>query len=163
MILIVLSLMAFFSAWTGGYLYYSSIKKSAFEEANRQAAFHTETIKSHLSFFLHENLNSVRALAGLKELPIALFKKDEDSLSKTNSILDHFKNTYQVDVCYLVDRNGNTIASSNRNASDSFVGQNYAFRPYFQHAIKGDPAVYSGYMALGVTSGRRGIYFYYSA
>jgi hypothetical protein len=60
MILIVLSLMAFLSAWTGGYLYYSSIKNAALEEANRQAVFHTETIKSHLSFFLYENLNSVR-------------------------------------------------------------------------------------------------------
>jgi PAS domain S-box-containing protein len=159
MILIVLSLMAFLSAWTGGYLYYSSIKNAALEEANRQAVFHTETIKSHLSFFLYENLNSVRALAGLKELPNALSQRDEDALARTNAILDHFKNTYQVDVCYLTDRDGNTIASSNRNASDSFVGQNYAFRPYFKHAIKGDPAGYSGYMALGVTSGKRGIYY----
>jgi PAS domain S-box-containing protein len=154
--------MAFVSAWTGGYLYYSSEKNSAFEEANRQAVFHTETIKSHLSFFLYENLNSVRALAGLKELSKALSKKDEDSLLKVNSILDHFKNTYKVDVCYLIDRDGNTIASSNRNASDSFVGQNYAFRPYFQHAIKGDPTIYFGYMALGVTSGKRGIYYSHS-
>ena len=159
MILIVLSLMAFLSAWTGGYLYYSSLKKSALEEANRRAVFHTETIKSHLSFFLHENLNSVSALAGLKELPNALSKRDDDALARTHSILDHFKSTYQVDVCYLIDRDGNTIASSNRNASDSFVGQNYAFRPYFQHGIKGDPAGYLGYMALGVTSGRRGIYY----
>ena len=159
MILIVLSLMAFLSALAGGYLYYSSIKNAALEEANRQAVFHTETIKSHLSFFLQENLNSVRALAGLTELPKALSQKDENSLARTNAILDHFKNTYQVDVCYLIDRDGNTIASSNRNASDSFAGQNYAFRPYFQHAIKGDPASYMGYMALGVTSGRRGIYY----
>jgi PAS domain S-box-containing protein len=62
----------------------------------------------------------------------------------------------------LVDRDGNTIASSNRNASDSFVGQNYAFRPYFQHAIKGDPTTFLGYMALGVTSGKRGIYYSHS-
>ncbi len=158
MILIVLSLMAFLSAWTGGYLYYSSLKKSALEEANRQAVFHTETIKSHLSFFLHENLNSVRALAGLKELPNALSKRDEDALARTHFILDHFKNTYQVDVCYLIDRDGNTIASSNRNASDSFVGQNDALRPYFEHGIKGDRASCWGYMALGVPSGRRGIY-----
>jgi C4-dicarboxylate-specific signal transduction histidine kinase len=133
--------MTFLSAGTGGYLYCSSEKNSAFEEADRQAAFHTETIKSHLSFFLHENLNSVRALAGLKELPQALLKKDEDSLLRANSILDHFKNIYKVDVCYLIDRDGNTIASSNRNAPDSFVGQNYAFRPYFQRSIKGDPII----------------------
>jgi len=62
----------------------------------------------------------------------------------------------------LIDRDGNTIASSNRNASDSFVGQNYAFRPYFKHAIKEDPTIHLGYMALGVTSGKRGIYYSHS-
>ncbi len=151
--------MAFLSAWTGGYLYYSSIKNSAFEEANNQAVFYTETIKEHLSHFLKENLNSVRALAGLEELTNALSKRDQKSLLGTNAILDHFKITFRADICYLIDRHGNTIASSNRNAPDSFVGQNYAFRPYFQHAIKGDPSVYFGYMALGVTSGKRGIYY----
>ena len=159
MILITLSLMAFISAWTGGYLYYSSIKTSAFEEANKQAAFHTETIKGHLSYFLQENLSSVSALAGLTELTNALIKKDQDALVGTNFILDHFKKTYQADVCYLIDRGGNTIASSNRSSSDSFVGQNYAFRPYFQQAIRGDPTAFLGYMALGVTSGKRGIYY----
>ena len=79
--------MAFLSAWTGGYLYYSSIKKSAFEEANNQAVFHTETIKGHLSYFLKENLNSVRALAGLEDLTQALSKRDPKSLLKSNSIL----------------------------------------------------------------------------
>ena len=106
------------------------------EEANRQAVFHTETIKSHLSYLLNENLKSVKALAGLKELPNALSKNDEDALAKTNAILDHFKNTYPVNVCYSIDRDGNTMASSNPNAFDSFVGQNYAFHPYFQRAIK---------------------------
>ncbi len=160
-ILIILSLTAFLSAGAGGYLYYSSIKNAAFEEANRQAVFHAETIRNHLSSFLRENLNSVKALAGLVELPNALLKKDKASLAKVNSILDLFQNTYQVDVCYLIDRQGNTIASSNRNASDSFVGQNYAFRPYFQRTIMGNPIVYLGYMALGVTSGKRGVYYSY--
>jgi C4-dicarboxylate-specific signal transduction histidine kinase len=160
-ILIILSLTAFLSAGTGGYLYYSSIKNSAFEEANRQAVFHAETIRNHLFSFLRENLNSVKALAGLKELPKAILRKDKASLAKVNSILDLFRNAYQVDVCYLIDRQGETIASSNRNAPDSFVGQNYAFRPYFQRTIIGDPIVYLGYMALGVTSGKRGVYYSY--
>ena len=152
-------MIAFFSVWIGGYLYYSSIKKSAFEEARNQAVFHTETIKRHLSYFLKENLNSVRALAGLEELTDALTRKDQDSLVKANSILDHFQKTFQADICYLIDLKGNTIASSNRNAPDSFVGQNYSFRPYFQNAINGDPSAYLAHMALGITSGKRGIYY----
>ncbi|MBU0545016.1 MAG: diguanylate cyclase [Proteobacteria bacterium] len=48
-----------------------------------------------------------------------------------------------------------TIASSNRNASDSFVGKSYQFRPYFIQAIKGTPG---RYFALGATSFKRGYY-----
>jgi C4-dicarboxylate-specific signal transduction histidine kinase len=40
--------------------------------------------------------------------------------------------------------------------SDSFVGKNFAFRPYFQQAVKGVP---STYLALGTTSGKRGAYY----
>lgn len=151
--------MAFFSAGAGGYIYYSSMKSSAFEEANRQAVFHAESIRNNFNSFLLENLNSVRALSGMKELSDTLLTPEESSLTKANYILDHFRNAYQVDVCYLIDSNGNTIASSNRNAPDSFIGQNYSFRPYFQRAMKGDPVFSLGYMALGVTSGKRGIYY----
>ncbi len=54
-----------------------------------------------------------------------------------------------------MDGNGMTIASSNRNASDSFVGKSYQFRPYFIQAIKGTPG---RYFALGATSFKRGYY-----
>lgn len=158
-ILLVLSLMTFISAWIGGFLYFSSVKRTAFEEANKQAVFHAETIRNQLSFSLRKNLNSVRALAGLKDLTDALLRKDIAPLAKVNFILDHFKNAYQMDVCYLIDREGKTIASSNRNASDSFVGRNYAFRPYFQNAVNGNPVFSSGYMAVGMTSGKRGVYY----
>ncbi len=159
LILITISLMAFISAWSGGYLYYSSIKTSAFDEANKQAILHTETIRGYLSFFLQENLNSVRALSGLKELANVLESKNQSTLEETNFVLDIFTTNYQADVCYLIDRDGATIASSNRNSPDSFVGQNYAFRPYFQQAIKTGPPDFLAYMALGMTSGKRGIYY----
>ena len=54
-----------------------------------------------------------------------------------------------------MDRNGTTVASSNRNAADSFVGKNFSFRPYWRQAIRGEP---STYLALGVTSNVRGVY-----
>jgi C4-dicarboxylate-specific signal transduction histidine kinase len=155
-ILIVLSLLAFLSALTGGYLYYSSVKVAAFKESDKQAALQAETIKNHISLLLSENLRSVRALAGLKELKKAISTKDEASLSEANFTLDHFNEALGVDVCYLMDRNGDTLASSNRNAPDSFVGENYAFRPYFKQAIEGHPAIY---MALGITSKKRGVYY----
>jgi len=49
LILLVLSLLAFLSASTGGYLYYSSIKESALKEAERQAVARVQTIKKNLS------------------------------------------------------------------------------------------------------------------
>ena len=86
----------------------------------------------------------------------ALLLANEGNLAKVNSELDHFHQALKVSVCYLMDGTGKTIASSNRSAPDSFVGKNYGFRPYFQQAIQGTPAVY---MALGVTSKKRGVYY----
>jgi PAS domain S-box-containing protein len=155
-ILLVLSLLAFLSASIAGYLYHSSLKKTEFKEAEKQVAVQAERIKSSLSTYLSENLKSVKALAGLQELEQALVGKDETALAKANSLLDHFRESLDADVCYLMDRKGNTVASSNRDAPDSFVGQNFSFRPYWRQAIRGAPATY---MALGVTSGKRGVYY----
>ena len=79
-----------------------------------------------------------------------------DAMVNANAVLDHFNKTLDTEVCYLMTREGDTIASSNRNAPDSFVGKNFDFRPYFQQAIHGTPATY---LALGTASGRRGAYY----
>ena len=55
----------------------------------------------------------------------------------------------------LVDKSGKTFASSNRHAPDSFVGQSYAFRPYFKQAAGG---ITGRYFAVGVTSKVPGYY-----
>jgi PAS domain S-box-containing protein len=157
LILLVLSLLAFLSASTGGYLYYSALEKSAFKEAERQAVARVRTIQKNLSSFLSENIKPVGALAGIKELSQILRRPDDPiALQNANSILDHFNKTLNADVCYLMNIEGDTIASSNRDAPDSFVGQNFDFRPYFQQAILGAPATY---LALGITSKRRGAYY----
>jgi two-component system, NtrC family, C4-dicarboxylate transport sensor histidine kinase DctB len=57
---------------------------------------------------------------------------------------------------YLIDLEGTTIAASNHDRADSFIGQNFSYRPYFTQARDGG----SGrYFALGTTSGVRGYYF----
>ena len=88
----------------------------------------------------------------------ALLDSAPDALKNANRMLDHFKSTLDVDVCYLMDARGMTISSSNRNDPDSFVGKNFIFRPYFQKAIRGNSATY---LALGTTSGKRGAYHSY--
>ncbi len=58
---------------------------------------------------------------------------------------------------YLMDTSGLTIAANNYQQADSFIGRNYAFRPYFSDAMaSGQSAVY---FALGLMSGVRGLYF----
>lgn len=59
---------------------------------------------------------------------------------------------------YLMNQSGLTLASSNWNKQDSFVGDNYSFRPYYQQAIQGK---LGHYYALGLSSGQRGYYFAY--
>lgn len=59
---------------------------------------------------------------------------------------------------YLLDSNGLTIAASNWNNPQPFVGNDYGFRPYFQDAMQGR---LGRYFALGTTTGIRGYFFAY--
>lgn len=70
-------------------------------------------------------------------------------LAETNALIESSD-------LYLIDLQGDTIAASNHARPDSFIGQNFSYRPYFTAARDGG----SGrYFALGTTSGVRGYYF----
>ena len=60
-----------------------------------------------------------------------------------------------VDVTYILDREGTTLASSNWDRDVSFVGSNFAFRPYYTAAMQGR---LGRFFAVGTTSGERGYY-----
>lgn len=57
---------------------------------------------------------------------------------------------------YVMDRTGLTIAASNYRDEDTFLGKNFAFRPYFSNSLAGQSAIFH---ALGTTSGERGFFF----
>ena len=155
-VLLVLAFLAFLSTSVGGYLYFSTLLESARHEAHEQAAFWVKYGENYLSSSISERLDSVKALAGLKEIGASLAGRDPGSLTAANEVLDHFHHSFHTDVCYLMDNDGLTLASSNRYEPDSFVGKNYSFRPYFRQALEGQSAVY---LAIGVTSMKRGVYF----
>ncbi|HZK14024.1 MAG TPA: cache domain-containing protein, partial [Desulfobaccales bacterium] len=78
--------------------------------------------------------------------------------AQAHAVLDRYQQRFGAAVAYLMDASGTTIASSNRGDPDSFVGQKYAFRPYFKAAMAGNAG---RYFALGVTSKKRGFYASY--
>ena len=96
----------------------------------------------------------------LGELPAlqALLADPENplNLAKANQLLNEISNQTGAEVMYLVDAHGDTLAASNWDKSDSFIGRNFAFRPYFSEAMEGKLGRFFG---LGTTSGKRGYYF----
>jgi diguanylate cyclase (GGDEF)-like protein/PAS domain S-box-containing protein len=125
---------------------------------NELVDLNTRTINSlanHLQDQMEETEHAVVAIAGSPWIFPALVDGGEQDVERANSILDRFREALEAPVCYLLDTTGTVIASSNRNDPDSYVGNNYGFRPYFQQAINGKTG---RYFALGLTSGERGYY-----
>ena len=87
---------------------------------------------------------------------ILVDKEIEDINSPLYTIIDDYVNASKISVLYVMDIDGNTILSSNRNTDASFIGKNYSFRPYFSGALSGGDSVY---FAKGVTSGEKGAYY----
>ncbi len=158
LILIVLSLLAFLSASAGGLFYYNSLKKASFQEAERKAAVRLTMLNKTISSFLSENVKPVKTLAKMEIFRKLLTNPDKSNQVEAETILDLFQKTLVVDVCYIMNDKGVTIATSNRNYPDTFMNKNFGFRPYFTTAIQGEGATY---LALGTTSRKRGGYYSY--
>jgi len=107
-----------------------------------------------------KKLEAIGALAGSPDISNIFSQASLNStdMSVVNEHLDRYRSGIGADVCYLMDSSGLTLASSNRDTVKSFVGKNYAFRPYFKEAMNGNIGVY---LARDVTSGERGIYVSY--
>jgi PAS domain S-box-containing protein len=80
---------------------------------------------------------------------------DVIALEAVNKVLDRYAQGIQESICYVLNLQGDTVASSNRNETNSFVGHNYQFRSYFKEALQ---AGWGRCFALGVTSETRGYY-----
>ncbi len=124
--------------------------------------FNKSTILTNSSHFTDEFEHierEVRVLSGSPLIGPALISRKDEDIANANSALDRYNSGLGSSVCYLMDNNGITIASSNRNDPDSFVGKSYQFRPYFIQASKN---ALGSYFALGITSLKRGFYSSYS-
>ncbi|MFZ6742944.1 sensor histidine kinase [Undibacterium sp. JH2W] len=62
--------------------------------------------------------------------------QDGNQTQALNLSLQELAEQAKVAAIYLMDMQGNTIAASNWNTAQSYLGQNFAFRPYFSEALK---------------------------
>ncbi|PZU86064.1 MAG: two-component sensor histidine kinase [Shinella sp.] len=94
-------------------------------------------------------------LADDAELRSALFTRSEGEIAHLNRKLEKLVEDSQAAVIYVIPPNGIAIAASNWQQTDSFIGNDYSFREYFNQAMatgRGE------HYALGTVSKRPGLY-----
>ncbi|EXF91255.1 ATPase [Pseudomonas fluorescens HK44] len=94
------------------------------------------------------DLPALRAVLAAPQQPLAT--------DNANRLLKDIRAQTGAEVMYLMDTSGKTLAASNWDKHDSFVGRNFAFRPYFSEAMQGRLGRFFG---LGTTSAKRGYFF----
>lgn len=88
--------------------------------------------------------------------PVVADALDAPDTTDLDQRLARFAQSAGIDAIYLMDDTGLTIAASNASRPNTFKGQNYGFRPYFQQARAGQLGEFYG---IGATTGQPG-YFY---
>ena len=103
-----------------------------------------------------QGLKGLAAFSGTKKTANSTLPPDNKEIL---AALEVARNTIGADLVYLMDAAGMTVGCSpyGKNRGQTLTGNNYAFRPYFSDIISGktDSVVYA---ALGVTTGKRGLY-----
>lgn len=87
---------------------------------------------------------------------LALDPARQDLRTRANQWLKQQNSAVESSDIYVMTLDGETVAASNFDRQDSFIGKNFDYRPYFKEAAAGGKG---RFFALGTTSGVRGYYF----
>ncbi|WHP61882.1 sensor histidine kinase [Vibrio harveyi] len=154
-IILIFFAFYFLCAFIGGHWVWSHSYQSLLDKHQSQL----ERFSSHIQNKLDKYAHIPHLLSKDEPLVEALLNPENSAqLEITNRYLESVNGVIEAADTYLIDKWGTTIAASNWRKERSFVGRNFAFRPYFKQAITGQR---SQYYALGSTSGKRGYYYSY--
>lgn len=150
------------SWWAAGLLLFAILlfgvgERWARSEAASAASAEAQQLATSNALLFNSELEKFRLL------PVALAEyPDVSSLlaiggngNHVNDRLDRLAQKTRAAAIYVIRPDGMTVAASNYRQPGSFVGQNYAFRPYFRDALSSGSAEL---FALGTVSGRPGLY-----
>jgi two-component system C4-dicarboxylate transport sensor histidine kinase DctB len=134
---------------TGYYLAHARFEQQAIDTSRDRLTLYRASLRSTL-----ERVSHLPRVARLHTDTTKLLR-NEISADGLNDYLKEISDAAGSAALYMLDRNANTLAASNFDTKDSFVGNNYSFRPYFKDAMKeGD----STFFAVGVTTSRPGYF-----
>ncbi|MEM8540857.1 MAG: cache domain-containing protein [Pseudomonadota bacterium] len=118
------------------------------QEANNRLSLYEKSLSDNLQRFQH--------------LPYVLSRDSmiingalNQNLNALNVRLEEFTDKAQLEAIYQLDTNGTVIAASNYAEENTFLHQNYGFRPYFTTALAGRSGEFFG---VGATTGRPGYF-----
>lgn len=128
---------------------FSFFKAQEIDKAQARLTLYRSTLASELRHYAH--------LPFLLSLdPVVATTLQGGPTEPLDYRLARFAQSAGLDAIYLMNRDGDTISASNAKGANSFKGQNYSFRPYFQAARNGELGEFYG---IGATTGIPG-YFY---
>ena len=98
------------------------------------------------------------AILPLDQNVIDLLRRPDaaDLVDRVNRYLEQLNLRAHSTAIYILDTRGDTVAASNWNEPDSFVGMALSYRPYFTDALRHGSGRFYG---IGTTSGQPGYYF----
>lgn len=135
------------------------VRDQAIDDIRSEAAYNLDLVVAGLRGELAKFSFQPRLLSSVPAiLAAAANRHDPRAVERANFELARITGVTGALATYLMDTEGTTIAASNWALEQSFVGRNFAYRPYFMEAMEGR---LGRFFALGTTSGERGYYFSY--
>lgn len=106
----------------GGYFFHLMPWNAFLQDALQKAACHNQIVTDRIDAHLEDQQKAVAVFSMVPALHEALKKRDIQSIHQANAFLDLYQKTFGAGVSFLLDHEGNTIASSNRQSAGSFIG-----------------------------------------
>ena len=125
------------------------------EEAGQRTTFYAQNLRSTLARY--ESLPRLAALEHVLHAALQAPHQPADAALRgaANAYLKQAQSAADLTAIYLLDTTGLTLAASNWDLPSTFVGQNYAFRPYFDEAMREGLGRFYG---VGNTTGETGYF-----
>ena len=136
-------------------LAYSFVQRRHLDDLHRTLASRAEVYGSTIGGAIDKYEFLPLAIAQSDKVAALLENPAGAAVADVNAYLEGINQRAGAFAVYVIAMDGTTLASSNWKQSTSYVGQNYAFRPYFKQAAGGGIGRFYG---IGVSTGQAGYF-----